>query len=192
MTDHQNITFTIRTAVPEDAPGLLDIYAPYVKNTAVTFEYEVPSLEEFTARISQTLKNYPWLAATDPQGRIVGYAYASAFHPRAAYAWAAETSIYVDSAHRLGGIGSALYAELESVLRRQNVLNVNACISCPNPASVAFHERFGYRTTAHFHQCGYKFGTWYDTIWMEKHLGAHGQTPLPFIPFPRLNTGKYT
>ena len=189
MKNVQNTPFVIRTAVPEDARCLLDIYAPYVRTTAVTFEYEVPSLEDFTDRRRRTLVNYPYLTAVDSTGRTVGYAYASAFHPRAAYAWAAETSIYVDVSCRHSGVGSALYRELETLLRKQHILNANACLAYPNPASVAFHEKSGYRTVAHFHKCGYKFDSWYDMIWMEKHLGSHEETPLPFIPFSELSCG---
>ena len=126
----------IRTATPADAPQLLHIYAPYVENTSITFEYEVPSPEEFAGRIRHTLENYPYLAAEE-NGIIQGYAYASAFKARAAYAWSVETSIYVreDAGHR--GIGTALYHALEDILAKQNICSLCACIAYPNPASLA-------------------------------------------------------
>ncbi len=180
---------TIRPAVPEDAEVLLQIYAPYVLNTAISFEYTVPTVEEFAGRIRKTLPRYPYLVALHGE-EIVGYAYASAFKSRAAYDRAVETSIYVSQNFRGGGIGRALYAKLEAVLRCQNILNLNACIAFPTGEdahlttdSPKFHERLGYRTVAHFHQCGFKFNTWYDMIWMEKLLGEHLTAPKPIRPF---------
>lgn len=178
---------TIRMAVPEDAEALLKIYAPYVEKTAVTFEYEVPSVAEFSDRIKRTLKKYPYLAA-ELDGEVVGYAYAGTFHERAAYDWAVETSIYVREDKKGFGIGRALYSVLEHILLQQNILNVNACIAYParedeylTKDSVRFHEKLGYRMAGRFHQCGYKFGRWYDMVWMEKHLGSHPENPEKVI-----------
>lgn len=177
----------VRYATLEDASAILAIYTPYVKNTNITFEYEVPSLEEFTERIRHTLERFPYLVAEE-EGKIVGYAYASAFKTRAAYNWSVETSIYVDQDRHGAGIGQALYNALEQYLTRQNVCNLCACIAFPNPPSVAFHERFGYKTVAHFHSSGYKAGQWIDMIWMEKELCPHSIPPKPFIPFPQLSS----
>ncbi|WMJ85122.1 GNAT family N-acetyltransferase [Oscillospiraceae bacterium LTW-04] len=179
----------IRPASPEDAKALLQIYAPYVKDTAISFEYTVPSIEEFAERIRKTLALYPYLVALH-NGEIVGYAYASAFKNRAAYARSVESSIYIAQTCRGGGIGRALYDKLEAVLRHQNILNLNACIALPTGEDVhlttdspKFHERLGYRTVAHFHKCAFKFNTWYDMIWMEKLLGEHLPEPEPVRPF---------
>lgn len=174
-----------RLAAPEDASGLLQIYAPYVRNTTVTFEYEVPSLEDFAARIAKTLEKYPYYVAEE-DGQLLGYAYASAFKGRPAYSWSAETSIYVASDCRGRGVGSALYTALEETLRRQHICNLCACIAYPNPDSESFHRAFGYETVAHFHRSGYKAGGWVDMIWMEKVLCPHEIPPKPFIPFPQL------
>lgn len=175
----------IRTAVPRDAGPLLDIYAPYVEHTAITFEHAVPTLPEFEGRIRHTLEKYPYLAAEE-NGVLLGYAYASAFKGRTAYDWSVETSIYVEKAHSGKGIGTALYRVLEEILRRQHICNLCACIAWPNPESIAFHEHFGYKTAAHFHASGFKNGKWHDMIWMEKELCPHTVPPLPFIPFPQL------
>lgn len=175
----------IRTAVPSDARLLLDIYAPYVRHTAITFEYQVPSAEEFENRLLRTLEKYPYLTAQEGD-RLLGYAYASAFKGRAAYDWSVETSIYVRQGCTGKGIGGALYGALEDLLRRQHICNLCACIAYPNPESIAFHEHFGYRTAAHFHASGFKQDKWYDMIWMEKELCPHTIPPLPFIPFPEL------
>lgn len=178
--------FSIRIATLADAETLLAIYAPYVENTVITFEYEVPTVEEFRSRIESTLSRYPYLVA-EKDGQICGYAYASAFKARAAYNWSAETSIYIARDTHHMGVGTALYKALESYLSRQNVCNLCACIAYPNPTSESFHERLGYRPVAHFHKSGYKNGQWIDMIWMEKELCPHSNPPLPFIPFPKLD-----
>lgn len=164
---------TIRMAEEGDAEALLAIYAPYVEKTAITFEYKVPTVREFKNRIASTLKRYPYLAAVR-DGRILGYAYASEFKERAAYDWAVETSVYVSEDARRTGAGSILYKALENYLKRQNVINVNACIAYPNPGSIAFHEKHGYRIVGHFTKCGYKLGQWWDMVWMEKCWGPPG------------------
>ena len=170
----------IRKATPHDAAALLAIYAPYVEKTAITFEYDVPTEAEFRQRIEDISSRYPYLVAEDETGQAVGYAYASAFKERAAYQWAVETSIYVDEQQKHQGIGRLLHDALEAALRRQGILNMNACISYIDPEdeyltldSVLFHSRLGYHQVAHFHQCGRKFGRWYDMIWMEKMIGEH-------------------
>lgn len=179
----------LRTAEPGDAEALLAVYAPYVWETAITFEYEVPGVEEFRGRIERTLARYPWLVA-EQAGEIVGYAYAGPFHSRAAYAWAVETSIYVDMTKRRMGIGGRLHAALEAVLMAQGFLNMNACIAVPEVEdeyltrnSVRFHAHLGYKWVGAFYQSAYKFGRWYNTAWMEKAIGPHGtveKKPLPF------------
>ena len=180
---------TIRCARREDAARLLEIYAPYVEKTAITFEYDVPTVEEFAARMEKVMEKYPYLVA-ERGGEIIGYAYASAFHARAAYGWCAETSIYVEMDGRGGGAGGALYRKLEEALAAQGVLNLNACIGFADPEdeylkndSVSFHAHFGYSTVGRFHKCGWKFGRWYDMVWMEKMLGEHGTDVKPVKRF---------
>lgn len=179
----------IRVASPEDAEALLRVYAPYVEKTAVTFEYDVPSVREFAGRIEKTLRRYPYLVAEE-DGAVLGYAYAGAFNARAAYDWAAEISVYVAEDARRRGLGKRLYGALERALAAQNILNLNACIAYPAGAdpyltrdSVEFHQRLGYRLVGRFTKCGYKFGRWYDMVWMEKHIGHHGGRPVAVRPF---------
>ena len=183
---------TIRIATEEDAEKILAIYAKYIEHTAITFEYDVPSVEEFRGRIRNTLKRFPYLAA-EKDGKIVGYAYVSPFKVRAAYDWAVETSIYVDMEQKRGGIGRMLYEELERILKKQGILNVNACIAYPQVEdeyltkdSVKFHEKLGYHMVGTFHQCGYKFNRWYDMVWMEKFIGEHKEKQSGVIAFPEL------
>lgn len=180
----------IRVAAPEDAKALLEIYAPYVERTVITFEYEVPDLEEFRGRIRQVLEKYPYLVA-EADGEIVGYAYANTFKGRAAYDWAVETSIYLRMDQKRKGIGAGLYRALERALSLQNILNLNACIAYTQTEdeyltndSVYFHDHMGYRMVGEFRQCGYKFGRWYDMVWMEKHIGPHLAIQPPIKPFP--------
>lgn len=167
---------TIRSCTPADAEALVRIYAPYVEDTAISFELEVPSVDEFADRIANTLRKYPYIVAEE-DGRILGYAYVSAFKSRSAYDHCVETSIYVDRDARGKGIGTALYAELERLMPSIGVKNMNACIAWiaePDEhldnRSEDFHSKLGYTKVAHFHRCGYKFGRYYDMIWMEKIL----------------------
>lgn len=185
----QTDTYTIRPAAPADAKALLSIYAPYVQHTAITFEYQVPSLEEFTDRIKKTLELYPYLTA-EYQGELLGYAYAGPFHTRPAYNWSAETSIYVNTAHRQQGVGKALYDALENILKKQGITNLYACIACPEKEdpylswdSIYFHQHLGYEIAGKFHNCGYKFNRWYHMVWMEKCIGDHQSIQPPVKPF---------
>ncbi len=190
---------TIRVATPADVEALLAIYAPYVENTAITFEYEPPTLEEFRSRLRRTLERLPYLVAEIPQAdgapAIAGYVYASPFKNRPAYDWAVETSIYVDAARRRGGVGRALHNALEACLAAQGILNMEACIAMPpndqdeerlTCDSARFHARLGYRLAGRFMQCGLKYGRWYDMIWMEKIIGTHAPDAAQPRPFPEL------
>lgn len=184
----------IRTARADDARSLLQIYAPYVKNTAISFEYDVPTEEEFRRRITDTLTSYPYLVAEE-NGKQLGYAYASVYHGRRAYMHSVELSVYVDENRHGEGIGRALYTELESLLTRQNVFNLYACITHAEEendpyvtsGSVLFHEKMGYNLCGDMHCCGYKFGRWYGTVWMEKVIAGRPETPQDFIPFTNLD-----
>ena len=169
----------IRNATIADAKAIQAIYAPYVRETAISFEYDAPSVEEMAQRMEEIQKTYPWLVAEE-DGKVVGYAYAHIFHGRAAYQWAVETSIYVDRNEKRKGVGGKLHDALEQALKAQGILNMNAAIAYIEQEdeylthdSIHFHERLGYKKVAHFHQCGRKFGRWYDVIWMEKIIGEH-------------------
>ena len=184
-----NGSLHIRAATPDDAAELLKIYEPYVRQTAITFEYNVPTVTEFKDRIKNTLSKYPYIVALR-DNEIVGYAYAGEFKSRQAYDWAVETSVYVKMTARRSGIGKLLYSTLEKVLAAQGFLNMNACIAFTEkndahltPDSVYFHEKLGFQYIGIFHQCGYKFDRWYDMIWMEKHIGKHTDKPAPIKPF---------
>lgn len=179
----------IRAATEADAAEIQEIYAPYVTDTAITFEFDVPPVEEFAARITRVLQRYPYLVA-EQEGQIIGYSYVSAFRPRAAYDWAVETSIYLRQDCRGKGLGKKLYLLLEEILKKQQILNLYACVAYTqkddphlNNASVAFHERLGYKMIGHFSRCGYKYNTWYDMVWLEKLIGEHHDDVKTVIPF---------
>lgn len=159
----------IRLAKPSDARSLLDIYAPYVENTAITFEYEVPTIEDFAIRIEKTLEKYPYLVAEE-DGVVLGYAYASTYYARAAYDQAVELSVYVSQDARGKGVGSKLYDALEDLLDQMGYVHFLACISLPNEASLALHRKRGYQQVAHFPKIGYKFNRWHDIVWLQKSL----------------------
>ena len=190
MEEHQPV---IRLARIEDAPALAAIYEPYVRETAITFEYVPPTADEFAERMCKTMEFYPYLVA-ELDGRLVGYAYAGTFKGRPAYDWAGETSIYVAQGHTGEGTGRALHDALERALAAQGVLNMYACIAVPDGEddetltrnSQRFHEHMGYRLVGEFYQCGFKGGRWYNMIWMEKMLGEHRADQPPVAPFPEM------
>ena len=176
----------LERVTPADAPALLEIYGPYVENTAISFEYAVPSVEEFTRRIQTISARYPYIKAVDEAGNILGYAYAAPFKTRAAYDWAVETTIYVRRDCRGQGVGRGLYEALEGSLKNMGICNLNACIAYTDQedahltnGSRYFHEKLGYRLVGTFHRCGYKFGCWYDMIWMEKLIAPHKENQPP-------------
>jgi len=163
----------LRLATSKDIPRILEIYAPYVQNTAISFEYTVPTLEAFTQRFLSVTKHFPWLV-WEENGLVLGYAYGSLPFERAAYGWCAEASIYLCPEAQGKGIGKALYTALEAILRLQGYRKVYAIITTANAHSRDFHEKMGYRLTATMPECGFKFGTWHGTVWMEKILESLG------------------
>ena len=185
LSERQMLMITVGNAELKDAERLLEIYDYYVKNTAITFEYTTPTIEEFRGRMEKTMQKYPYLVA-EKDGQIAGYAYAGAFVGRAAYDWSCETSIYLDKNARRCGIGKTLYAALEKELKKMGILNMYACIGYPDNEdeyltknSAEFHSHIGFVQVGEFHKCGYKFGRWYNMIWMEKIIGEHKENQAP-------------
>ena len=180
----------IRTASVEDAEELLELYSHYVRRTAISFEWEVPSLEEFQGRVRRTLVQYPYLTARQG-GKLLGYAYAGPFVGRAAYGWSAELTIYLAPEAARRGIGRALYEALERALAEMGVCNLYACVGVPAEEedeyltfnSAQFHAHMGFVQCGEFHRCGCKFGRWYSMVWMEKLIGPHSPGQSPVRPF---------
>ncbi len=163
---------TIRDAESRDAPALLDIYRPFVTDTAVSFEMEPPTVPEFAGRIASAQSQWAWLVA-EREGALVGYAYASAFRTRAAYRFTVETSAYVHPGHRGHGVARALYRRLFEALVEKGYCNAYAGIVLPNDDSVAFHRALGFTPVGVFHRGGFKFGRWHDISWWEIALRDH-------------------
>ena len=177
------VMIEIRTAEKADAKRLLEIYDYYVANTAVSFEYETPSLDEFTERMERALEKYPYLVLERDE-RIEGYAYAGPFKGRAAYGWSCEISIYLDRSAQKCGLGRMLSEALEEALKKMGILNIYGCIAYPEKNdeylttnSADYHAHLGFVKVGEFRRCAYKFGRWYNMIWMEKTIGEHADKP---------------
>lgn len=184
----------IRLAKETDIDDLLAIFTPYVTDTAITFQYDIPSRQDFLEKYQSISQDFPFIVAEEA-GEVVGYAYATPFRKEAAYAWSAEPSIYLKQDRRGNGLGKRLYNILEKLLKKQHILQMVACIAYTegdNPyltnSSPRFHEKLGYETIAHFPKCSYKFQNWYDCIWMRKLLVEEiPVVPQEIIPFSKLN-----
>lgn len=170
-----------------DAEEILVIYASYITKTAITFECEIPSINDFKKRIRKISSEYPYLVCLI-DGKIVGYAYAHRQMERAAYQWNAELSVYSDEIFVGLGIGKALYNVLLEILKLQNVQNVYGGITSPNIKSEKLHRGFGFELLGIYHNTGYKCNQWHDVMWFEKHIGNHEIKPLPFIKIDRINS----
>ncbi|OQY95603.1 MAG: hypothetical protein B6D37_05365 [Sphingobacteriales bacterium UTBCD1] len=176
----------IRLATPEDAQGILNIYSPYIQNTSFTFETEIPSVSAFAERISDYLKQWPWLVC-EINGGIAGYCYGGKYRERTAYQWCVESSIYIHDDFQKHGIGKALYDVLIEILKRQGFRNVYAVINLPNEKSVAFHEGLGFTYFATYEKVGYKLGKWKSVGWWQLSINEYDDEPSPPIKFYKMN-----
>lgn len=171
---------TVRPARPDDAAGVRDVYAPFVRDSPVTFRTEVPSVDDVVEEIRETraADEYPWYVATvGSEESVVGYASASRLRDRAAYRWTAETSVYVDPDSHRRGVGTRLYDRLLGTLRRQGYCSAYAAIATPNPESVAFHEERGFERVGTFPDSGFKLGDWHDVVWYHRRLRDPDEEP---------------
>ena len=159
-----------RLAAPAAAAALLAVYAPYIE-TGVTFETAVPSAEEFTRRVTEITRDFPYILC-EREGEIIGYAYAHPAFTRAAYRWDAEATVYLAPALRGERLGEELYRRLLAILPLQNIRTVYALVTSPNPRSERFHERMGFSRTAYLPETGYKRGQWWGVSWYEKRFPA--------------------
>lgn len=155
----------IETATASDAEAIRAIYRPYVENSAISFEEELPSITEIQKRMQGEGGRYPWLIARDANRQILGYAYASQYRSRAAYRWSVETSVYVLKGMQRKGIARTLYEHLFKELRQRGFVHAIAVIAVPNPPSIEFHEAFGFKRLCRFPQAGFKLGQWVDVEW---------------------------
>ena len=183
MTAQNGSALTIRFATPADAEALVTIYAPYILKTAITYEYEIPSVAEFARRIETYSAKYPYLVA-ELDGAPVGYAYACPLGSRPAFDWSVEAAIYIREDCKGMGIGKALYQKLEAILKTMGICTMTAAVATverEDPyltnASLAFHLRMGFTPVGTFHHAGCKFGRWYDLTWLEKQIGEYEEDP---------------
>jgi len=166
----------ISIASLEDCHGILSIYEYYVLNTAITFEYDVPSVEEMQSRMKSIQMKYPFLVAKLEE-KIVGYGYATDFRHRAAYQWSPECTIYLDKNFSGKGIGKTLYKKLFEILKLQGFYNVFGGVGLPNDASVALHLKMGFREVGIYENIGYKQGKWHSTKWFQLTLNEYQINP---------------
>lgn len=183
--------YRIRLASREDAAGVLDMYAPYVTSTTVSFEVTPPTVDEYADRIQSALDCYTFLVLEDVDEatgcvRIVGFASYGPFGHRVAYQWSAEISIYLEQGLTGKGLGAHLLDALERIMASAGITNSESCICSENAGSIEFHHRHGYRTCAEFTDCASKFGRWLGIQWLEKHLAPHLANPEPpHVPAPQ-------
>lgn len=177
----------IRMATQADAAAIAAIYAPYCQHTAITFEVEPVSPADMAARINDLGTRYPWLVM-EQHGQLLGYAYAGPHHPRAAYRWAANVSVYVTDGHHRTGVGRALYRSLFGLMWLQGYAQAVAGITLPNPASVALHEGLGFRQIGIYREIGHKLGAWRDVGWWQLPLGPLPDQPAEPLPTDQLVT----
>ncbi len=165
----QDLAFKIRPIELEDAPAILDIYQHYITDTWITFELEVPSLEDFTSRIETISSSYPYLVG-EVNGEVVGYAYSAKYREREAFRYSGEVSIYLSPKFQKRGYGHLLFSELLKETKNQGYHTLYSAISLPNENSVKLHKDFGFTEIGIFHDSGFKFNQWIDVIWFEKIL----------------------
>jgi L-amino acid N-acyltransferase YncA len=183
--------FTVRLITPTDCEAALEVYRPYVEKTAYTFEYVVPTIEQFTEKIKKITAQYPWLVC-EYKGRIIGYAYGSTHRDRTAYQWSPESTVYIaEDFHRLG-IARILYEALFDMLKLQGFYNVYAGVLVTNESSCRFHESMGFYEVGLFKRVGYKLGKWHDNMWYQLHLSEHiSEPPTPKVVGEVMNTQAF-
>lgn len=169
---------TVREASLDDASRILEIYAPYITDTVISFEYEIPDIDAFRERMRGIMRRFPYLVCEE-DGRVIGYAYAGTYMTRPAYDWCAEVSIYVDRERRGCGAGKLLYKSLFGILKERGFQNLYAVITAENKESIAFHKSLGFEPFAVFEKVGYKQGRWLDVAWLQLFLGDHKENPVP-------------
>ena len=179
-------TVHFRRATEEDVVSILAIYAPYVTDSAITFEYDVPSEEEFRQRIRTISAEYPYFVC-ESDGQIIGYAYAHRHMERAAYQWNAEISIYIRQGFTGKGLGKTMCQALIDLLRLQGIRNVFSCVTIPNERSAHLHHSMEFSTEGIFQNAGYKCGKWQSIAWFRKNIAPYTNEPAPFLPISRID-----
>ena len=183
------MNYKIRPVQLSDAEQILKVYAPFITDTCISFEYTVPTLEEFTQRIKGIADEYPYIVL-EAEGEIVGYAYAHLYLERVAYSWDVEVTIYLAPQAQGRGLGVVLYDALEKLMALQNIMNLYSCITGDNVHSIEMHRAIGYEFIGTFPKAGFKHDRWLDVVWMAKSIGEKEEAPLPFVRFPEVEAGE--
>ena len=181
--------YKIRTVQLSDAEAILQVYAPFITDTCISFEYVVPSVEEFAQRIASISAEYPYIVLEE-DGEIVGYAYAHRYLERVAYSWDVEVTIYLAAKVQGKGLGVILYDALEKLMALQNIKNLYSCITGDNVHSIEMHRSMGYELIGTFPKAGFKHDRWLDVVWMAKVIGEKENAPLPFVTFAEVEASK--
>ena len=181
--------YKIRTVQLSDAEAILKVYAPFITDTCISFEYIVPSVEEFAQRIASISAEYPYIVLEE-DGEIVGYAYSHRYLERVAYSWDVEVTIYLAPKVQGKGLGVILYDTLEKLMALQNIKNLYSCITGDNVHSIEMHRAMGYELIGTFPKAGFKHNRWLDVVWMAKAIGEKENAPLPFVPFAEVEASK--
>jgi L-amino acid N-acyltransferase YncA len=168
----------VRDAVPDDALRCAEIYAPYVRDTAISFETEPPTAADMARRIADAQRDHAWLVLEDG-GEVTGYAYGGPFMSRAAYRWSATVSVYLDGARRRSGGGRALYRALFDRLAARGIRTVLGGVALPNAASEGLHRALGFEPVGTYRRVGWKHGRWHDVVWYQRHLVDGDSAPEP-------------
>ena len=176
----------IRVATKDDAVGMLEIYAPFILNSGITQETEVPSVEDFQQRVLSNLIERPWLVC-EINNEIAGYAYAGKHRDRKGYQWCTEPSVYISEKFFGVGAANALYTALFDILELQGYVNAYAVITLPNDRSIAFHKKFGFEYLTTYKKIGYKLGQWHDVGWMQYEVNPHKENPEDPVKFPKID-----
>ena len=174
--------YKIRTVQLSDAEAILKVYAPFITDTCISFEYVVPSMEEFSQRIASISAEYPYIVLEE-DGEIVGYAYSHRYLERVAYSWDVEVTIYLAPKVQGKGLGVILYDALEKLMTLQNIKNLYSCITGDNIHSIEMHRSMGYELIGTFPKAGFKLDRWLDVVWMAKAIGEKENAPLLLVPF---------
>ena len=175
----------IRFATLSDSENILRIYAPYITDTVISFETEIPTVNDFAVRIQNITKQYPFLVY-EIDKKIIGYAYASKHRERAAYLYDVDVSIYVSANYHGSGIAYKLYDCLFSLLKELGYINAYAAYTEPNIKSMKFHQKFDFAIIGTHHKTGYKFGKWHDVTWLEKVISKHETKPKKILSIGEL------
>ncbi|MEO8109826.1 MAG: N-acetyltransferase family protein [Ginsengibacter sp.] len=176
----------MRIVQPLDAASILEIYTPYILNTAITFETEIPSTGSFEERIKLYTEKWPWIVY-EVDGIIAGYAYATKHRERLAYQWCVESSVYIRDRFQREGIASKLYNVLFEVLRLQGFINVYAGITLPNDRSITFHEKLGFSNFVYYKNVGHKLGAWRTVGWWQKQINDYEIQPSAPVDFREMD-----